>query len=181
MGNFLKNIIGADERIILLARLHWIYAVQGMVWMAVFTGFGMGLDHLSKSKFGYTAPLLQDNMLFDFYTNLGLPAMTILFGGAGFVIFMTHLVKILATEIALTDYRIVYKTGLLFVDVEEIDLVEIRAEHVHHGFFGRIFGYGRLQLDSRFVGDVFLPAIRQPYKLIKAMHKVRSKLHDAMT
>jgi hypothetical protein len=88
---------------------------------------------------------------------------------------------VLGTQIALTNQRLVYKTGLLIVNTEEIDLVEIRAETVHHGLLGRLLGYGRIKLDSRFVGDVFLPAVRAPYRLVKAMNTARTHVHDPMT
>ena len=179
MGSFIKHITGADERIILLARLHWVYLLEGAIWMLILAGLGGGFDYVLWKYLGASAPFAGQDV-FGFYISQATPVMTILFGIGGILIFVVHAIKMLATEIALTNQRIIYKTGLIFVEVEEIDLVEIRAEHVHHGLLGRFLGYGRLKLDSRFVGDIELPAVRKPYKLIKAMHTVRSKLHDPM-
>ena len=61
------------------------------------------------------------------------PWIAALFAVAGLMIAVIHFLKVIATEIALTDQRIIYKTGLIFVNVEEIDLAEIRAEQVKHG------------------------------------------------
>jgi hypothetical protein len=179
MGSFIKHIVGNDERILLLVRLHWIYMFTGFVWMIFLVGLGAWLDHVLRI---YAGPFISSVRLdvFGFSIDPETPMVSILFGGAGVFIFAVHLIKMLATEIALTNQRIIYKSGLIFVEVEEIDLVEIRAEHVHHGLFGRFLGYGQLQLDSRFVGDISFPAIRKPYKLVKAMHSARSKIHDPM-
>ena len=60
--------------------------------------------------------------------------------------------------------------------MEEIELDDIRAEQIHHGIWGRLFGCGYLNVDSRFVGDILLPYVTNPYKLLRALHKARSKL-----
>ncbi|MCB9990427.1 MAG: PH domain-containing protein [Rhodospirillales bacterium] len=98
----------------------------------------------------------------------------------GVMIFVIHLLKVIATEIALTDQRLIYKTGLIFVDVKEIDLAEIRSETVHHGLLGRFLRYGEVHLDSRFVGDIYLPAMVKPYILLKDIHAARRKLPDPL-
>lgn len=174
MGSFIKNIIGAEERIVLLARLHWIYLMTGLGWLALFTGCGVAIDYFLWHFWGATPPFADVPILGSHVSFLlALP------GGA--FICLLYVLKLWSTEIALTDMRLIYKTGLIFVEVEEVDLVEIRSEHVHHGLLGRFLGYGQLQLDSRFVGDIHLPAVKQPYRLIKAMHNARRKLHDPMS
>lgn len=177
MQSFIRHITGPDERIILLARLHWIYMVMGICWMAALIALGIALDRLLWEHFGSSIPFAIQNV-FAFSFDVRTPLMTLLFGATGVMVFLIHAIKMLATEIALTSERLIYKTGLIFVEVEEIDLVEIRAEHVNHGMLGRFLGYGQLQLDSRFVGDIRLPAVKKPYRLLKAMHTTRHKLHD---
>lgn len=180
MGTFIRHIIGTDERLILLARLHWIYLLAGTFWMLALLGMGIGLDGLLWTYFGASIPGSGRYVLGIFSLGPSTPLLTILFGGCGVMIFALHAIKMLATEIALTNNRLIYKTGLIFVEVEEIDIVEIRAEHVHHGLLGRILGYGKIKLDSRFVGDIWLPSVRKPYRLIKAMHTLRTRLSDPM-
>lgn len=179
MQSFIRHIIGSDERIIVLARLHWIYLVMGALWLVVLAGIGLVLDFFLWVYFGSSVPLAAQE-LFGFRISAKTPVMLILFGGCGVVVFLQHLIKKMASEIALTNHRLIYKTGLIFVEVEELDLAEIRAERVHHGMLGRFLGYGRLQMDSRFIGDVRLPAVKRPYRLLKAMHTVRAKLHDPL-
>lgn len=179
MQSFVRHLTGPDERMILLARLHWIYGLTGFLWMAGLVALGMGLDGFLWRHFGSTIPFYVVDVL-GTGVSPDLPVMLFLFGGCGVMIFVMYMIKMLATEVALTNERIIYKTGLIFVEVDELDLVEIRSERVHHGFLGRFLGYGSIRLDSRFVGDVSLPAVKKPYRLIKALHKARSKILDPL-
>ena len=174
MSFIAKHIANPDERMIYVARLHWICLLEGLMWFGAFWSAGLFMsDWLSAiqpitstlgtfSIAGYT---IAPQIIWLFYMMLA----------GGTVIFSTYLVKLLSTEIALTSARIVYKTGLVFTEVEEIDLSEIRAEKIRHGILGRFLNYGWVHLDSRFVGDITLPRIRKPYKFLKAMHRAMGK------
>lgn len=179
MHSFIRHIVGNDERLILITRLHWIYFLSGLIWMVCLIALGACLDFYLWRYFGSYIPFHGQKVL-GLYISSNTPILLCLFGFCGVMIFVMHLIKYYATEIALTSQRIIYKTGLIFVEVEEIDLAEIRAEHVHHGMLGRFFKYGQIQLDSRFVGDIHLPALKKPYRLIKAMHSARSRFHDPL-
>lgn len=179
MNSFVRHITGPGERIILLARLHWIYLVKGLLWMAALSGFGKFLDLQLLRNAGATIPLSIQELV-NISLDPGLPILFFFLGSCGAVIFLSETIKMLATEIALTNQRLIFKTGLIFVQVEEIDLEEIRAENVNHGILGRFLGYGRVHLDSRFVGDIHLPAVKNPYRLIKAMHARRGKIRDPL-
>ncbi len=169
-----RHLTDQDERLIYLSRLHWIYTLQGVLWWVALGAAGTGAQWLLDARL----PAYAMNHIVLHGYDLGAPSKMLrdFMIGAGFVLFLVYLLKKLSTEIALTSRRVIYKTGLFFTEVEEVDLVEIHAEKIHHGILGRILGYGRLSLDSRFVGDITLPAIGHPYKFLKIMHKVRAKL-----
>lgn len=172
MKKFTRHVIGPDERLILSARLHWIYLVEGALWFAGAAALGMGFDRILW------------RYIFPFWVGSGAgnghPIISLLFGGVGLTIFIFYLLKFLMTDIVLTSQRLIYKKGLIFVEVKEIDLIEIHAEYVHHGLLGRFLGYGKIKFDSRFIGDIRMPAVSHPYKLLKSMHSARSKLHDPL-
>lgn len=179
MQSFIRHIRDSNEHILVLARIHWIYTFTGFLWFAVFVLAGMWLDQLLWNYFGSSIPFSAQDIL---GLRLGpkTPIMTIMLGATGAMIFLIHWVKVLGTEVGVTDQRIIYKSGLIFVEVEELDIIEIRAEHIEHGFFGRFLGYGHLRLDSRFVGDVYLPAMKRPHRIVKAIHTVRKKIRDPL-
>ncbi|HEY0901825.1 MAG TPA: PH domain-containing protein [Micavibrio sp.] len=171
MSFIAKHIVNADERIIYMARLHWICVLEGFVWFVLFWGLGIYIsDWLSSLQVSHNA--LGHLMIGDYKITPRLSWFLYMMLGGGSVMFLTHLTKLLSTEIALTNRRIIYKTGLLFTESEEIDLHEIRAEKVKHGILGRVLNYGRVYLDCRFVGDITLPRIRKPYRFLKSMHKI---------
>ena len=179
MTGFIKNFVGDGEHIIYTTRLHWIYAAEGMLWLACMAGIGYAADYYLWKYFGsYALDERQEILMLVFGS--GYPWIFWLFAGCGGFICLIHFVKLFATEIALTSQRLIFKSGLIFVNVNEIDLTEVRAEQVHHGLLGRFLGYGTLHLDSRFVGDVYLPAVRKPYILLKAIHAYRHKDKDPL-
>lgn len=169
-----KHILAGDERVIYATRLHWIYLVIGLLWAAVFISIGLLLAyymlmHASDAGAAQRFMLLGYDLGFTFLWILGA------FVGTGVGLFLMHLFKVVSTEVALTTDRIIHKTGLVFVEVEEIDMDEIEAVRVRHGMFGALLGYGTLLLDCRFVGDIRLPAIRNPHKFLRTLHKVRTQ------
>ena len=175
--NFVKDIIGPDERLVVVARLHWIYIITGMMWCALFSGIGYYLDTQLWRWFGQNIPDYEQTI---WVLRFGADYHLIfwLFAAAGIMFLIMHTLKVLATMIALTTRRLIYKTGWIFVAFEEVELDDIRAEHVHHGFLGRFLNYGQMKIDCRFVGDISLPAVKKPYRLIKAMHVARARLPD---
>jgi hypothetical protein len=177
MSFIAKHIVTTDERLIVLSRLHWIYIVKGLLWLVLSSLLGIGLDlglFLLTGKAGIDGGAYFDwlPMSWQIHTIL---AMCIF---VGVMVFFMYLLKVTATEIALTTQRVIYKTGLFFVEVEEVVLDEISSERVDHGILGRLFDYGKIHFDMRFVGDVDLPAVRDPYRLLRAIHKLRGIQHN---
>lgn len=177
MAKFIDRVVGTDEKIIIEANIHWIYIITGMVWFAGFLIIGLVLNDLLWVHFGVKIPFHKQEVA-GIPFGVHYPWIAITFGAAGLVILILHILKVFCTEIALTNERIIYKTGWIFVDVKEIDLAEIRAEKVNHGLIGRFLKYGELHLDSRFVGDVYLPAVHLPYALLRAIHTQRKNIRD---
>ena len=93
----------------------------------------------------------------------------------GIGLFFYNLIFYRSTHIALTSDRLIYKTGMFFVNVHESALEEIKGEQVHNGFFGRFLDYGFLQIDCRFVENMHLPAIARPYAFLHDIHKLTKK------
>lgn len=177
--SYVARIIGSDERLIGVARLHWVYIAKGFGWFLFFVGSGIWMDHLQWKYFGKYVPLY-DYELFGAHFSSRDSILLWILTATGCFLFLTYLSKTLATEVALTSRRIIYKTGLIFVEIEEVELEEIKGERIRHGLLGRFLGYGELLLDCRFIGDVYLPAIRKPYRFLKAMHAARTRLEDGL-
>lgn len=171
--SFVEKIKSPDERLIGVASIHWIYGVKGLLWMAGLMFVGMSIDNLFTSMFIHFA----DNPAFRVITgfsNLVFWICTVL----GLILFFFYVLMMATTEIGLTDKRVIFKKGFLMVDVKEVDLEEIKGAEVNNGIFGRILNYGYIMLDARFVENLGLPAVSDPYRYMKALNEMRSKLKE---
>ncbi len=162
---FIHKITGPDEKLIGIARLHWIYGAKGLLWLVALLFLG-----------GYVKLELA-SMLDGRLDTIG---NTIFWGATllGVVMFIFYAIMMFFTELGLTTQRCIYKRGLLFVDVRETDLEEIKSASIDNGWLGRILNYGYIKLDARFVQDVNFPAINDPYRFIKALNDVRTSVKE---
>jgi len=63
-----------------------------------------------------------------------------------FTLFLSPLIDTLTSEFAITNQRVIIKTGLFARYTMEMNLNRIESTHVEQGIIGRIFGYGTIQL-----------------------------------
>ncbi|MGB4106693.1 MAG: PH domain-containing protein [Alphaproteobacteria bacterium] len=175
--SFVKKILGPDETLIGITSAHWIYGATGIVWLGGMMIIGLVLNFYATGFFDYLfrdsgAPAVAKiaDALFWMATSLGV------------VMFFFYFLMMISLEVGLTSRRIIYKRGLIFVDVKEVDLEEIKAADVNNGWFGRFLNYGYVLLDARFVTGVDLPAIAKPYRFVNALNEARGEMkHDSMT
>lgn len=164
---FVERVIDSEETLIGIASLHWIYAAQGFAWLLGFTFAGFFLDHFI-TDFIHSFIDRGGFLAFNFFTIVGFIT--------GVFVSLFYFIKWIATEIALTSKRLIYKSGLIFVDVKEADLEEIKGADVDNGMLGIFLNYGYLFFDARFIANVDIPAVSHPYEFVKAMNKARAAL-----
>lgn len=167
-------MIGQDEKIICRAHPHWIYIVQGVLFLVCFLILGLFLEHNIESYPKAMALDTENEALAATVRYLRTSAFFIC-AFAGILVFLYNLIFYRSTHIALTSDRLIYKTGMFFVNVHESALEEVKGEQVHNGFFGRFLDYGFLEIDCRFVNNMYLPAIARPYAFLHNLHKLIKK------
>lgn len=172
--SYIAKAISDEEKLISLVRPHWIYPLMGFLWLMFFVVWGITLDHFFEPHFEpYTLNFILDLKIA--YITGSLTPISFIFTIVGIFTFWPYFMIYISSEIGLTSERIIYKTGLLFVEIDQVDLEDIRAEHVYHGLLGWVFGYGKIRLDCRFINDVRLVAISNPYRFVRASHNARLK------
>lgn len=178
--SYIRKIVSDDEKLIRIVRLHWIYLAQGFFWMVMLVALGIALN------------LLAFKLAVNFDQKVeaaGTPLMVLslgdyalyFFGGVGVMVFLIYLFKYFGSEVGLTTRRIIYKTGLIFIKMTQVDIEEIHSEKLNLGLLGALFGYGELALDCRFMGDVSLPAIGHAEDFLKDLHERRARLQDVLS
>lgn len=165
---YIQKIVNHQEKLLMLVRPHWIYLVQAFFWLIVLIDIGILLDNAAQGFRSYANSTALEIL------EMHILGFTIFFALIGLGIFFTLFLEFISIEIGLTDHRVIYKKGLFFIQVEEIEFGDIRGEVVKHGFFGWILGYGRIHLDCRYVGDIEFPAIQNPHRFLRTMHKAKS-------
>lgn len=174
---YVHKILSDDEKLISISKLHWIYPLEGMLIFILFFVAGALADHFLEVYTGKSSVPMHISVGWLLIDNASGPFKWLL-GIAGFAVFCPLFLAYISTEVGLTDKRLIYKKGVLFIEVQELDLEDIRAENIIHGWFGWLFRYGKIQFDCRFVNSLFIPAVKNPYRLIKASHIARMKRPD---
>lgn len=177
MSFIAKYITHRDETLVYLARLHWIYLIKGIMWFTCLSFAGIYLnwqflvyvDELPSKTAVFLPPLLAH--LLDYMVGL-IPVLT------GLLILLIYIFKMIGTEVALTNKRLIYKTGVFLVQSHEVEIAEISEIRVDNGLLGTLLNYGSMALDCRFVGDFALPVMNRPYNLLRQINKLRG-LHQA--
>ena len=70
--------------------------------------------------------------------------ITIPLFGLGIIIILSAVFTYISTELAVTNKRVVAKTGFIKRSTIELNLSKVESIQVHQGLFGRILNYGSL-------------------------------------
>lgn len=170
--SYITKAIGDQEKLIVLTHPHWIYVATGLFWTLFFIVLGNYADlyleeFLDQSHLSFIIDY-KKHYSYGFVT-----PVTVIFSIVALFTLWPYLITYISSEVGLTNERIILKSGLILVKVDEVDLEDIRAEHVYHGLLGWLLKYGKIKLDCRFVKDVDILAIANPYRFVKASHKAR--------
>ncbi len=92
----------------------------------------------------------------------------------GIYVFIKRTIIEYTTEIAVTNMRFVYKTGLFFRKTNEFSTARIEGVNLEQGVLGRILNYGRLHIRGSGIGEVMLPTIADPLNFRRGLIEARS-------
>ncbi len=80
-----------------------------------------------------------------------------------------------ATEMAVTNRRLIYKRGWIARKTEELGLQRIGEVNLTQGILGRILNYGKVQVRGLGGGDIMLPKMRSPLGFKKALQEAQAQ------
>jgi uncharacterized membrane protein YdbT with pleckstrin-like domain len=83
--------------------------------------------------------------------------------------FLRALIQSLTTEIAVTDRRVVYKSGLIGRLTAEMNMSEVETVNVQQTVLGRLLGFGTIQVRGTGEGLAPLARIASPLQVRKAI------------
>jgi uncharacterized membrane protein YdbT with pleckstrin-like domain len=151
MGILEKNLL-TDESVVATAKLHW--SAYGLAWLML--AGGVGLIALNSSE-----------------TTKGLGSFLII---VSFFPWLRAFIERRNTEFALTNRRLLSKSGWITRNLTELLLVEVEGLTVEQGAFGRMLGFGSLRITGRGGAASYFTRIGKPMEFRRA---VQEQLEEA--
>jgi uncharacterized membrane protein YdbT with pleckstrin-like domain len=125
---YVRRVLQPGETIVYTTKLHWlIYAKTILLMIISVILLGVGLS-------------INDNQNMTMALGIGAVAFAVValfMGLRGFI-------RRAATELAVTDHRVIYKSGLLSRHTIEMNRDKVESVDVDQTLLGRIFGYGTI-------------------------------------
>lgn len=154
---YIEQTLGDNEKILYRARIHSLFYIRIWVLFLALAGLVAWLKIEFSEQIG--TPL-----------TLGLVAISAAFC-------LRLILPLWTLEIALTNVRIAKKTGLITRSTHELELKAIEEVNLRQGLFGRILGYGTL--DVRGIGDLddlILEGVSDPLTFRKEIASAAQRL-----
>jgi uncharacterized membrane protein YdbT with pleckstrin-like domain len=136
----------------IIGRLHWSIYGRGVLVLAVALG-----------------ALIVSATLPDPAWQPGIRVASGVIGMLGIVLLLTAWVRRVATEIVVTDRRVIFKRGLLSRRTVEMNVSKIEAVDVEQSLAGRIWGYGTLMIRGTGAGFEPLEGVGSPLNIRNAI------------
>ena len=164
--SYVEQTLASDEEIVHRANFNWTFSFFPVFW------FSLGAAALVLISFVQFAAGVPFEELQVAWWSAGIGAI------CGSLILIGHLIVLTTTEIIVTTYRFVYKTGLISRNTQEVSLSKIEEITLHQSVWGRVLGYGKLVLRGTGVGVITLPDLDNPIELRKIIENTRSALRQ---
>lgn len=164
MAGYVEKTLAGGEEVVHRANFNWTYSFFPVMWFL--------LGAATVAFFGYLQ--FVRGVPFD-ELRVGWWA-TAVAGFSSSMILINHLIILMTTEIVVTTYRFVYKTGLISRNTQEVSLNKIEEITLHQSIWGRLLGFGKLVLRGTGVGVITLPDLDNPINLRKIIENAKSSL-----
>lgn len=164
---YVVKTLASDERITYRVRFNWTFSFFPVLWFAL--GAAPAVMHLAL-QFGADVPF--EELRSGWW--LSITAFAV-----GSLILLNHIIILATTEIVVTNFRFVYKTGFIARNTKEVSLGKIEEIILTQSVWGRIFGYGRLLIRGTGAGIITLPNIDNPIEVRQKIEAARAMLRKA--
>lgn len=144
--SYVQKVLQPGEKVLVTGHLHWIMYLPGLLW--ILAGGGV-IWARNAVALGHR----------DFVTYVVLSGLLLIAIG----LFRLAYAKFIqwTSEIAVTDRRVIQKSGFIARDTAEMNINQVESVEVAQSVWGRILGYGTLRVHGtgrgmealRFVAD----------------------------
>lgn len=166
MAGYVAKTLASEEEILHRANFNWTYSFFPVMWFSL-GGASLALIAYAQYIGGVAFAELEVG-----WWSAGIAAV------CGSLILLNHLIILITTEIVVTSYRFVYKTGLISRNTQEVSLGKIEEITLKQSIWGRLLDYGNLVLRGTGVGVIELPPLDNPIQLRRIIENARSSVRN---
>ena len=135
---YVEQVLQPDEKVIYATSLHWLVYLRAILLLIV-----------------AGACLIVSGMFPEPSVKLALTIVAALFGLIALLSGLSAFIRRSTTELAVTDRRVIFKTGVFQRHSMEMNLSKVETVGVNQSILGRILGYGTVMV--RGTGGSFEP------------------------
>ena len=135
---YVEQVLQPDEKVIYATSLHWLVYLRAILLLIV-----------------AGACLIVSGMFPEPGVKLALTVVAALFGLIALLSGLSAFIRRSTTELAVTDRRVIYKTGIFQRHSMEMNTSKVETVGVNQSILGRILGYGTVMV--RGTGGSFEP------------------------
>ena len=148
--SYVRGTLQSDEKIELLAKLHWINYVFCVLLAAV--AVMLWAYYITPSNYNKS----------DFFW------LVVFFAGwSGY-----EFLKLWTREMAVTNKRVVLRTGIISIDSDEIKNLKIEGIEVEQSVMGRILNYGDVCFAGVGIGKLKFKNVSAPWKVKRRAEEI---------
>ncbi len=93
----------------------------------------------------------------------------------GIFLFVRAVIRMKTTEFAVTDKRVLLKTGWLTRTTHELAVESIEGVHLDQSIWGRLFRYGRVVVTGTGEARIHFPPMAEPIAFRRAIEEARTQ------
>jgi uncharacterized membrane protein YdbT with pleckstrin-like domain len=149
---YYTKVLQPDETVKVVGKLHWSIYGRALITLAIAAALMLFSDRLPEPDWQYYARLAGG-----------------IVGILGILALLGAWIRRTATEIVVTDRRVIYKRGLLSRHTVEMNVSKIETVDVEQGLSGRIWNYGTLLIRGTGAGFEPLIGIGSPLRIRNAI------------
>lgn len=165
---YVEQLLSQGEAIVVRSRQHWI----ALIASALINGFIVAVAMALRIVIGNVLPLTFPEFIFDILTLVTLAI--VLFG---LVRFGWDVLQWWAEEYLVTNRRVIQTEGIVNKRTSDSSLEKVNDVMLVQSFFGRILGYGNLEIvTGSDVGVNNLTRLRDPISFKTAMLDAKARL-----
>jgi uncharacterized membrane protein YdbT with pleckstrin-like domain len=125
--SYVQRVLQPGETVVHQSRLHPLIFLPALIWLLI-----------------ALALLIASTQAADDRINIALIAAAVLFGVLALASWARAAIRRVTTELAVTDRRVIYKSGLLSRHTLEMNRSKVESVDVDQSILGRIFSFGTI-------------------------------------